>query len=93
MHYRITTAAAPVQAEGTVAGRPFYFRARHEEWTFAVAEATGVDPADVEATEPGRGWVTSGRVAERGAASHLSAAAADAIIQACAAAYIRARAP
>lgn len=32
----------PVQAEGRVAGRPFYFRARHDEWSFAVAG----DPED-----------------------------------------------
>jgi hypothetical protein len=83
----ITTAAAPVQAEGTVGGRPFYFRARHDEGSFAVAEVDGVDPADFEASEPGRAWVRSGRFAERGAGSHLSAAAADALIQACAAAY------
>ncbi len=93
MQYAITTAAAPVQAEGTVDGRPFYFRARHDEWTFSVAEVAGVDPADVETTAPGRGWAASGRVAGRGAASHVSAAAADAIIRACAAAYVRARAP
>lgn len=28
----------PVQAEGRIAGRPFYFRARHDEWSFAVAD-------------------------------------------------------
>lgn len=26
----------PVQAEGTVNGVPFYFRARHAHWTFSV---------------------------------------------------------
>lgn len=36
----------PVQAEGTVGGFPFYFRARHTSWEFAVAEK-GKDPVDV----------------------------------------------
>ena len=30
----------PVQADGTVDGVPFYFRARHQHWTFSV----GADP-------------------------------------------------
>lgn len=30
----------PVQAEGTINGKPFYFRARHTSWTFSV----GGDP-------------------------------------------------
>lgn len=32
----------PVQAEGFVNGAPFYFRARHEHWSFGV----GSDPVD-----------------------------------------------
>lgn len=31
---------APVQAEGTVRGHPFYFRARHDGWSFDI----GPDP-------------------------------------------------
>jgi hypothetical protein len=88
----ITTAAAPVQAEGTVAGRPFHFHARRDEWIFAVAEADGVDPAGLEASEVGRGWVETGRFPERGAGSYLSIAAVDALIRVCAAAYVRAQA-
>lgn len=30
----------PVQSEGTVCGIPYYFRSRHENWTFSV----GSDP-------------------------------------------------
>lgn len=30
----------PVQAEGTIGGKPFYFRARGKHWSFAV----GADP-------------------------------------------------
>ena len=32
-----TCLAAPVQAEGTVAGRAYYFRARGEEWALVVS--------------------------------------------------------
>jgi hypothetical protein len=40
---------APVQALGTVAGREFYFRARHTEWTFEVATDDGDLPTDIGA--------------------------------------------
>jgi hypothetical protein len=93
LRYTFTTTAAPVQAEGTVAGRPFYFRSRHEEWTFSVAEQPGVDPADLET--PGaddRGWVRAGRFDGRSIGSHLSAAEADALIRECARAYLAERA-
>lgn len=33
--------ACPVQAFGTVRGRDLYFRARHGEWWFEVADAAG----------------------------------------------------
>jgi len=39
--------SAPVQALGTVAGREFYFRSRHTEWTFEVATENGDLPTDV----------------------------------------------
>lgn len=35
--------ACPVQAEGTVDGIPFYFRARGDEWSMSI----GLDPVDV----------------------------------------------
>lgn len=38
-----TCNAAPVQYEGTVDGTPFYFRARHEHWSFSA----GVDPVKI----------------------------------------------
>jgi hypothetical protein len=31
--------SCPVQAEGTVNGHPFYFRARHETWSLSVASS------------------------------------------------------
>jgi hypothetical protein len=36
----------PVQAEGTMDGFPFYFRARHTGWSLTVA-APGQEPVDV----------------------------------------------
>lgn len=38
--------ACPVQASGTVRGRDLYFRARHGEWTFEVADSAGHLPSD-----------------------------------------------
>lgn len=48
----------PVQARGTIDGRPFYFRARHEHWSLAVARDPGVDPADID--HPGQGFYWEG---------------------------------
>ena len=36
----------PVQALGEIRGRDFYFRAKHSEWEFEVADADGVLPSD-----------------------------------------------
>lgn len=44
---------APVQAEGTVGSKPFYFRVRHKEWTFAVALTAEVNPVDIEGGQQG----------------------------------------
>lgn len=38
---------APVQALGTIAGRDFYFRSRHSEWSFEIANERGDLPSDV----------------------------------------------
>ena len=38
--------ACPVQAFGTVCGRDLYFRARHGEWWFEVADSAGKMPSD-----------------------------------------------
>lgn len=37
----------PVQGEGFLDGKPWYFRARHDGWSFSVAESTEIDPIDV----------------------------------------------
>lgn len=49
---RFTLLGAPVQADGSVAGKPFYFRSKYDEWTFAIA-LDGGDPVMIEAGNPG----------------------------------------
>jgi hypothetical protein len=64
---------APVQALGTVLGRDLYFRARHNLWSFEIADHKGELPSDGraeadgyyrEAKYPDAGWMT-GEVAMR----------------------------
>ncbi|MCG8460697.1 MAG: hypothetical protein MI919_30815, partial [Holophagales bacterium] len=38
--------SAPVQPLGTVDGRDFYFRARHDAWSAEVADSLGMLPSD-----------------------------------------------
>ena len=38
--------SAPVQGEGTVGGKPFYFRARHGGWSMSIG--IGMDKPDAE---------------------------------------------
>jgi hypothetical protein len=56
----------PVQAFGTVLGRELYFRARHDSWSFDVADCAGHLPADGyrdsdgfsrEGNHPNAGWM------------------------------------
>ena len=58
--------SCPVQAFGTVLGRGLYFRARHDGWSFAVADHAGRLPSDGyfdsdgfyrEADYPNAGWM------------------------------------
>ena len=90
--YEITTPAAPVQAEGRVAGQPFYFRARHDGWHFVVATCPDGDPAalDADCAASGSGWWAEGHVGgpRDFAASYLSEGEARAIIERCARAYL-----
>jgi hypothetical protein len=44
---RMSCSAAPVQIEGLVDGRPFYFRARYQRWSFSVAERSDKNAVDV----------------------------------------------
>ena len=48
----------PVQAEGAVRGRSFYFRAKHDEWGFSLALSPDTDPVDI--CSPAQGFYRSG---------------------------------
>ncbi len=86
-----TSSSAPVQAEGHIAGIPFYFRARHNSWSFAVASSAQADPVLV--TGPTEGFFLTGAVpGGQSAASYLSLQDATAIIRASAAAFLNQRA-
>ncbi len=82
---------APVQAEGTVAGKQLYFRARHDGWSFAVAASAGVDPVDI--CFPDQGFLREGEYGTSwdDAASYMEYDTAEAIIRRCAADYIQHR--
>ncbi|MBV9470945.1 MAG: hypothetical protein JO316_05465 [Abitibacteriaceae bacterium] len=43
----------PVQAEGVVMGKRFYFRARWDGWSFSAADTEDVDPIDIQLGEQG----------------------------------------
>jgi hypothetical protein len=85
--YEFITRAAPVQAAGTIAGRPLYFHARGREWSFAVGDDAWSDPVSVDAEASG-GWFRGGVLAERFDASYLLIAEAETIIQLCAREYL-----
>ena len=47
--------ACPMQADGTMWGCPFYFRARHGEWHFYLSEP-GIDPVEGPWIHRAGGW-------------------------------------
>ena len=49
--------AHPLQAAGRLAGRPWYFRARHGEWSFWVGGEPDSDPLDADTDASGFYWV------------------------------------
>jgi hypothetical protein len=53
LDYTFTCTASPVQAEGTINGKAFYFSSRHEHWTFAVSEDSKISPIDIQSSEQG----------------------------------------
>jgi len=69
--YTFTTTAAPVQAEGTIRGKPFYFRARHGSWSFAAAKKPNADPKGLVLPERGSSevFLIEGKI---GKASYIS---------------------
>jgi hypothetical protein len=87
LDYRFTCDAAPVQAEGTLDGHPFYFRARGDRWTFSVAEEPGVDPVQIDSVESavGRGYFLAAPYGAPGsfAAGYMALAEARDLIEEC----------
>jgi hypothetical protein len=93
LEFEFTSSPAPVQAEGTVADRPFYFRARGDTWEFTVAERDGDDPAGLgeEDVSLGSAWYRSGTLPGRFDASWMPLDQARSLIEECAREYIAAR--
>jgi hypothetical protein len=56
--------SAPVQAEGTISDFYFYFRARHNTWTFSISENPEIDPVDIQMIEQGKkyGFFSEGQL-------------------------------
>jgi hypothetical protein len=87
---------APVQADGRLAGRPLYFRARHTGWSFTLCINKDIDPAGlVEGSEPGffsngelRGYALWDEYGTEHEASYMPYAAAERLIRECAARYL-----
>ena len=89
--FEFTCHAAPVQAEGAVAGHAFYFRSRGEKWEFTIAERPENDPAALgpEDAASRRAWYRSGVVSGGPfAASYLPLDQARSLILECAQAYL-----
>ena len=83
------TSQSPVQAWGTVRGREFYFRSRHEHWDFAVSETPDVDPGDIFPDDNrARMFVREGPYGQgKFAASYMPLDVAAQIIERCAQEY------
>jgi hypothetical protein len=89
--YEFTCAGAPVQAEGTVMGRPFYFRARGEFWRFAVSEDPDMPAEHVSEAHvlTGLGYLASEDYGDsEHAASWMPLEEAARIIRECALEYV-----
>lgn len=83
----------PVQAEGTIHGKKFYFRARYEAWTFAISEDETVDPVDIDFPEQGFFREASFGNPTSNAASYMRYDNAESIIKICAQEYLESRKP
>jgi hypothetical protein len=91
LEFEFISTMAPVQAEGTVAGRRFYFRARTQSWAFTLAQNPGDDPVELGPEDVSRGaaWYRTGEVLDGPfAASYLPLDEARSIIRDCAREYI-----
>lgn len=74
---------APVQGFGTVLGRDLYFRARHEHWSFEIADAAGRFPSDGAPDAPGMFF----REVEYDGASYMPLREAVVLVLRCLAVY------
>ena len=81
------TGYAPVQGAGTVNGHQFYFRARHDEWSFAVSEDPKIDPVDIQLPDVAEqhGFLVEGTDYN---ASYLDLSEAQKIIEDCCKLYL-----
>ena len=66
----------PVQAEGTVNGKPFYFRARGEHWSMSIGGADPVGEPEWDHAEWFGEWPDAGWMTPQQAEAFLRAAAA-----------------
>jgi hypothetical protein len=92
--YIFTCTAAPVQAEGKICGNPFYFRSRHEHWSFGLSENPAIDPEDIDSPERGaaHGFFVEEKYGDQlSAASYMPLNEAGRIIESCAERYLRER--
>jgi ribosomal protein L7/L12 len=80
--YEFTCTAAPVEAFGSADGKAFHFRARHDSWSFSLAEDPQIAPEDIYSSE--QGFYLCARYGHGPhTASYMSLKNADTIIRAC----------
>jgi len=87
--------SAPVQADGTINGFPFYFRARWDEWTFSISENPQISPIDIQFIETGKehGYFAEGRIGKEWEclASYMEVNMVKDIITKCSVDYLKAK--
>ena len=85
--------AAPVQAEGTINGYLFYFRARWDTWTFSISENSDISPEDIDMPEAGKkyGYFAEGHIGKEWEylASYMDINMAKEIIVNCSTEYLK----
>lgn len=87
---------APVQADGRLAGHPFYFRARWDHWDFVLCTNADIDPSCLgQGDEPGpfregefEGFALWGDFGSDAEASSMPYAVAERLIRECASRYL-----
>lgn len=67
----------PVQAEGTIGGKPFYFRARHEHWSMGIGGEPVCEPEWERVRQWGDGKHAAGWMPEEVARAFIAECAAD----------------